>query len=667
MNSLENRGPLTIENSLVSEFGNLTFEDGEAIPPGGDDGQVGDLLLFDTNLNRPLTVKSRSSYAQLGVHSMGIDLTRSPLIEPPPPAENTPALNNFDLTTTGDLFTNNNSNNMGKRVTTNTGFLDYYRLLESAVQQRRAGEELETEEDSNRNRRLTKSEWNCSSEKEQDESEEPLLPPASPLMKRAEDIGEAEADSLLPQGWERHLDDDGPYYWHISSGTIQREPPTLPGCGGTSHVPRQKQQAQRRLSENLDVVTKCAAPKEPFFDNDKQVKRQSYPQIGSSLDEDEGIGAGTMPLRFAVRSLGWAEVPEEDLTPERSSRAVNRCIVDLSQGRVRGAQGNQGGILDGVGRWGEGRDLLLELDGNQLRLLRPRDSAVLHCQPLHAIRVWGVGRDNGRDFAYVARDRTTRRFMCHVFRCDMPARIIANALRDVCKKMVVERSLIAESRAPRTTSVSSETGSEGRVSPTRHSPTEHSSSPVSLEEVEFPTPMEEPRKVLRARYLGAVPVTKPSGMEILNGAIDALIATVAKDRWLPVQVAVAPSTVTVTLDGPPGAREVLAECRVRFLSFLGIGKHVKNCGFIMRTAQDQFIAHVFHCDPSSGALCKTIEAACKLRYQKCLDAHQRISGKKNMEPQQQAGTLSTALKSVIGTLGTRLASFNRQASAQQAS
>lgn len=34
-----------------------------------------------------------------------------------------------------------------------------------------------------------------------------------------------------------------------------------------------------------------------------------------------------------------------------------------------------------------------------------------------------------RDFAYVARDRLTRIHMCHVFRCDTTARIIANTLR----------------------------------------------------------------------------------------------------------------------------------------------------------------------------------------------------------------------------------------------
>ena len=41
----------------------------------------------------------------------------------------------------------------------------------------------------------------------------------------------------------------------------------------------------------------------------------------------------------------------------------------------------------------------------------------------------------------MARDRVTRRHMCHVFRCDSPARQIANTLRDICKKIMLEQSL----------------------------------------------------------------------------------------------------------------------------------------------------------------------------------------------------------------------------------
>lgn len=31
--------------------------------------------------------------------------------------------------------------------------------------------------------------------------------------------------------------------------------------------------------------------------------------------------------------------------------------------------------------------------------------------------------------------------MCHVFRCDTAARTIANTLRDICKRIMIERSL----------------------------------------------------------------------------------------------------------------------------------------------------------------------------------------------------------------------------------
>ena len=57
-----------------------------------------------------------------------------------------------------------------------------------------------------------------------------------------------------------------------------------------------------------------------------------------------------------------------------------------------------------------GSDLWMELDGEgHLRLIDPESGSVHTCQPIHTIRVWGVGRDNGRDFAYVARDKETRK------------------------------------------------------------------------------------------------------------------------------------------------------------------------------------------------------------------------------------------------------------------
>ena len=47
-----------------------------------------------------------------------------------------------------------------------------------------------------------------------------------------------------------------------------------------------------------------------------------------------------------------------------------------------------------------------------------------------------------RDFAYVARDRGSQKCMCHVFRCEVQARQIANTLRDICKKILVQKSFV---------------------------------------------------------------------------------------------------------------------------------------------------------------------------------------------------------------------------------
>lgn len=126
-----------------------------------------------------------------------------------------------------------------------------------------------------------------------------------------------------------------------------------------------------------------------------------------------------------VRSLGWVPIPEEELTTERSSRAVNNAIKDLS----KGTRGN-------IPKWGDGKELIMELNDNELLLIDPETNKVVHSEKIQYIRVWGVGKDNGRDFAFVARDRSGKGFLCHVFRCDTPARAIANTLRDICKQLV---------------------------------------------------------------------------------------------------------------------------------------------------------------------------------------------------------------------------------------
>ncbi|XP_053190334.1 amyloid beta precursor protein binding family B member 2 isoform X4 [Scomber japonicus] len=311
-----------------------------------------------------------------------------------------------------------------------------------------------------------------------------------------------------------------------------------------------------------------------------------------TVEEEESSSINSDPEAkcFAVRSLGWVEMAEEDLAPGKSSVAVNNCIRQLSYCK--------NDIRDTVGIWGEGKDMYLVLENNMLNLVDPMDRSVLHSQPIASIRVWGVGRDNGRDFAYVARDKNTRILKCHVFRCDTPAKAIATSLHEICSRIMTERKN-AKAMAGGSLQDRMQAG-------------------LDLPLQEFPTPKTELVQKFQVLYLGMLPVARPIGMDILNGAIDSLIGSSNREDWTPVALNVADATVTISKEKDEG--EVLVECRVRFLSFMGVGHDVHTFAFIMDAGGHRFDCHVFWCDPNAGNVSEAVQAACMLRYQKCLVA-----------------------------------------------
>lgn len=449
-------------------------------------------------------------------------------------------------------------------------------------------------------------------------------------------------ENQLPEGWEKHEDSVGAYYWHIKSGNIQRETPTefledevhmmgpalrssqlLEMDTDCSSVASSMQRSCT-LSSIADIgkeqVKYIAEEKEnnrATKKQDEKWKRRSLPS--SKYNDESQSDAGFKSIQVGVKSLGCCELTDEDLTPEHSSKSVNRCIVDLSSLEMDQSGGSQKAGIFGS----EDSALVLELSSKKLSLYDCTTGDLLFSQAIHSIRVWGVGRDNTKDFAFVARDKATRKHLCHVFRCDVPARNIANALRDICKKILIERSLAQSSSRLVGQKAGDRASQAERRSTISHSrPTSLAvskgsgvSAEKSLQDM-FPTPMEEPKKDITAWYLGSLQVSKPGGMDTINAAVKEMMETVSRDDWKTVHVSVAPSTVCIHFsDGTDSI-----DCRVRFLSFLGIGINVQQAAFIMHTAQDTFICHVFHCEPTAGPLCKTIEAACKLRYQKCLDA-----------------------------------------------
>ncbi|XP_012621537.1 amyloid beta precursor protein binding family B member 2 isoform X2 [Microcebus murinus] len=403
-------------------------------------------------------------------------------------------------------------------------------------------------------------------------------------------------DPDLPPGWKRVNDIAGTYYWHIPTGATQWEQPVsgptdLQGSrkGSLSSVTP----SPTPESEDLHAATVNPDPSLKEFEGATLRYASLKLRNAPHADDDDSYSTNSDPEAkcFAVRSLGWVEMAEEDLAPGKSSVAVNNCIRQLSYCK--------NDIRDTVGIWGEGKDMHLVLENDLLSLVDPMDGAVLHAQPIVSIRVWGVGRDNGRDFAYVARDKDTRILKCHVFRCDTPAKAIATSLHEICSKIMAERK---NAKALACSSLQERTGAALDV-------------PL---QVDFPTPKTELVQKFHVQYLGMLPVDKPVGMDTLNSAIESLMTASDREHWPSVDMNVADATVTVI--GEKKEEEVLVECRVRFLSFMGVGKDVHTFAFIMDTGSQRFECHVFWCEPNAGNVSEAVQAACMLRYQKCLVA-----------------------------------------------
>ncbi|XP_007194155.2 amyloid-beta A4 precursor protein-binding family B member 3 isoform X1 [Balaenoptera acutorostrata] len=390
-----------------------------------------------------------------------------------------------------------------------------------------------------------------------------------------------EGEPGLPPGWRKIRDAAGTYYWHVPSGSTQWQRPTW----------------ESGDAEDAGTKTEGIWGLRP-------PKGRSFSSLESSLDRSNSLswyGEESYIQRmepgakcFAVRSLGWVEVPEEDLVPGKSSIAVNNCIQQLAQ------TCSQSQPPDGA--WGEGQNMLMILKKDVMSLVNPLDHSLIHHQPLVHIRVWGVGSSKGRDFAFVAGDKDSCMLKCHVFRCDVPAKAISSALHGLCAQILSER-----------------------VGVSGDSPC-CSLDPISPEDlprqVELLDAVSQAAQKYEALYMGTLPVTKAMGMDVLNEAIGTLTTHGDRDTWVPAMLSVSDSLMTAhPIQAKAGAEEEpLWQCPVRLVTFIGVGRDPHSFGLIADLGRQSFQCAAFWCQPHAGGLSEAVQAACMVQYQKCLVA-----------------------------------------------
>lgn len=282
---------------------------------------------------------------------------------------------------------------------------------------------------------------------------------------------------------------------------------------------------------------------------------------------------------FVVRSLGWLPMDSDSLKPDISSAAVNACIRHLSNNRAQ--------LTDGVGVWGEGKDLMLQIIGDQLKIVDPSKDTLLQTQHIKHIRLWGVGRDSSFDFAYVVRSSTTKLYQCHVFRCDTPAQAIAKQVHLVCTHLMKQKKLLKQNNDQR-----------GNTNG-------------------FPVAPSEPCRVFDAQYVGSTTVDEATGINIVKDAITSFTENCDVTNLKRVSVSVSASALIVNEDN----NSTIVNCRMRFLSFMGVGDNIEFFGFIS-VISNQPMCYVLRCEPNAAKLAVAVQEACMLRYQKALDSKQ---------------------------------------------
>lgn len=216
-----------------------------------------------------------------------------------------------------------------------------------------------------------------------------------------------------------------------------------------------------------------------------------------------------------------------------------------------------------------------------------------------------------------------------MFRCeDVPAKEIANTLKEICKEIMLKKA------TNKSTHKSSKHLRQVLIfycfifilkiylftyRPNILSEMKRQENNENMPFIKFPKPIDEPKKSINCKYIGSIIVNKPSGMDVLNDAIDQMYLAsyniclknneinskisnievnneeiseillnkdttmdVVKNQWQNVTITISPSSLYTYKQAfnsddndDISNNELLFECRIRYLSFLGISSNVK--------------------------------------------------------------------------------------------
>lgn len=377
-----------------------------------------------------------------------------------------------------------------------------------------------------------------------------------------------------------------------------------------------------------------------LYHDDEEINQA--PKTSSDSDELLESGAAltvddSSESTFVVYPLGCCEFDETQLVSATSTKAIQKCILRLSNRPKK----------EETFCWGldQSQPILMRLHEDYIQFNDLKTLVLLRSQPIHAIKTWAVDDDN--NFAFVVEDvaphATTRSdyyesidyallnepsMVCYIFRSldddDMS-----------CKVAVKLNEEISRYKEQMSYKISKSTRMQQMIEPSKGQVDDQTDAEDFADELEATN-----ESTMHVKYIGKTTVPRPVGIDILNVAIDKCLADASKNQasrmascpnqleessvigdcrlnsgLVDVKLHVSPSSVIVENEI---TGEIVVECRIRYLTFMGISRRdIRWCGFIMQnTTNKSFEAHCFECHPTAGHVCEAIQASCTRMYER---------------------------------------------------
>lgn len=459
--------------------------------------------------------------------------------------------------------------------------------------------------------------------------------------------------SKLPAGWEQHTDKEGVYFWHVSTGVIQRTMPTEAVMNKEDPI------VLYHDDEEINQTSTAIRPSRTSSEEDDYTLED-----GAALTLADDSSMMSDAFSFVVYPLGCCEFDETQLVSANSTKAIQKCILRLSNMPEK----------DKLMCWNldQSQPILMRLLDDHIQFTDISTQTLLRSQPIQTIKTWAVDDDN--NFAFVVEEHpqnnttdeshldsidyallTEPTFMCYVFSSmdddDMSLRVATKLNKEISryrsqmsdrisKSTRLQQMVDSKPLKPAMPATANHTALDNDQTDADEDLDDQNTGPDEDDDL-----AESSEMSLNVRYIGKVQVPRPMGIDVLNVAIDKCLADASKaqmsrlldrnastsraqpmaadfDGHLEIdsplvraKIHVSPSSVIVENEQ---TGEIIVECRIRYLTFMGISRRdIRWCGFIMQNITNQtFVAHCFECHPTAGHVCEAIQASCSRMYEK---------------------------------------------------